>query len=286
MARKKTEATVYASQLYNLLYMKYYIIATNLFKWEGLEEIGLKPKYIEESLFKYGVCGFWKDPLNGYVALPCCQTGKRNIYNEPTEWRIYGFDYNENVSNDDMVLIPNNSAWMGLKAYVSDTVKRLVDIQQTIDVNIVQQKTPYILKCTEKQLLTLKNLMLKINTNEPFIYGDKSLDLQESIQSIDIRADFLAKDLNDYYQVLENRLLTQFGVNNSNADKKERLLVDEVNSNNQHVEIDLELMLEVRQTACEQINKKYGLNLKVSRRDFGYDQSIHNDIEGDNREQD
>ena len=41
------------------------------------------------------------------------------------------------------------------------------------------------------------------------------------------------------------------------------MLVDEVNSNNDFIDRNVELMYRQRQLACEQMNKKFGWNLKV-----------------------
>ena len=41
------------------------------------------------------------------------------------------------------------------------------------------------------------------------------------------------------------------------------MLVDEVNSNNDFIDRNVELMYRQRQLACEQMNKKFGWNVKV-----------------------
>ena len=57
--------------------------------------------------------------------------------------------------------------------------------------------------------------------------------------------------------------MTWLGLNNANTEKKERLIVDEVNSNNMHILMNLDLEFKNREKACEEINKRYGLNIKV-----------------------
>ncbi|MPM09431.1 hypothetical protein SDC9_55748 [bioreactor metagenome] len=58
-------------------------------------------------------------------------------------------------------------------------------------------------------------------------------------------------------------LLTFLGINNANTSKKERMIVDEVNVNNIHILMNLDIEYKNRQKACEEINKKYGLNVEV-----------------------
>ena len=65
---------------------------------------------------------------------------------------------------------------------------------------------------------------------------------------------------------LWNEVMTFLGVNNANQDKKERLVDDEVQANNEQVKICLDVMLKARQSACSEINRIFGTNIKVSAR--------------------
>ena len=57
------------------------------------------------------------------------------------------------------------------------------------------------------------------------------------------------------------------GLNNSSANnsKKERLLVDEVNVNNGEILMYLDVDYKNRLKACEEKNKKFGLNVRVTK---------------------
>ena len=63
-------------------------------------------------------------------------------------------------------------------------------------------------------------------------------------------------------------MLTAFGVNNLNtADKKERLLSDEVNSNNQAIGLNLSYRRKCRQLFADNLNAVFGLNVTVKLND-------------------
>ena len=62
--------------------------------------------------------------------------------------------------------------------------------------------------------------------------------------------------------------MTFFGINNTNTEKRERLITDEVNANNEVISINAEAMLLTRQEAANAINKLYGLNVTVKMRSF------------------
>ena len=63
---------------------------------------------------------------------------------------------------------------------------------------------------------------------------------------------------------IENELLTLFGLNNV-IDKKERLIVDEANANNDYINRNVDLLYKNRKQACDEINKKFGVNINVKR---------------------
>ena len=62
--------------------------------------------------------------------------------------------------------------------------------------------------------------------------------------------------------------MTFLGVNNANMDKRERLVTNEVEANNQQVQASEDVMLKARERACKLINKMFGTNIKVTRRNL------------------
>ena len=66
---------------------------------------------------------------------------------------------------------------------------------------------------------------------------------------------------------LLNELLTFLGINNANTDKKERLIVDEVNAKHDFILVNLDHMFDEREKAVKEINEKFGLNIKVEKRE-------------------
>ena len=68
--------------------------------------------------------------------------------------------------------------------------------------------------------------------------------------------------MQQYKYELEREILTFLGLNNT-VEKEERLLVDEINSNNDFIERNVELMFKNRQFACNKINEMLGTNIRV-----------------------
>ena len=75
-------------------------------------------------------------------------------------------------------------------------------------------------------------------------------------------APYLVDKLQIQKQEMERELLTFLGINNT-LEKKERLLQDETNSNNQFIKMSSDIGFKQRQLACEMINQKFGLQVTV-----------------------
>lgn len=263
-----------ANQLNNRTYTDYFyrlmLIARSLFKWEGLPN-GIDEKWIEKYLFYEGTCVFYKDPNLGFMVTKWSTQGTLNAYDEPTTIKPYAtntmelnngelLDNNENCviirNNDDMI-----PTFPTIQLYSAD----LTNIKRTIDTNISVQKTPTVVTCTDKQKLTFKQAIKQRDENEPVIYGDKNIDIN-SINVLNTSAPIVFDKLQIQKNNIWNECMTFLGINNANTDKRERLVDDEVQANNQLIKANEDVMLKAREKACELINNMFGLNISVKRR--------------------
>ena len=135
---------------------------------------------------------------------------------------------------------------------------RLNEAEQTAMVNIKAQKTPVLLLMDEKQRLTMENIYSQYDGNRPVIFGDKNSLGENVIKAINTQAPFIADKIIDYKKEIWNEALTFLGINNIMVDKKERLITDEANSNNELINLNLQSYLAPRQEACRQFNEKFG----------------------------
>lgn len=262
----------------NDYYDRLKLIALSLFEWEGLPE-SCNARFLELTLYTYGRALFINDDELGFLNMRCTPSGTLNNYDEPVSYRAYSTVYDKEFARDDCVLIRNNYLERSTDQTVMLFASRLTEAERTIDVNIKAQKTPVLIRCDDKDRLTMKNLYQKYDGNEPFILGGKALNL-EGLKVLKTDAPFVADKIQQYKHEIWNEALTFFGINNANSDKRERLITDEVNANNEVISINAEAMLLTRREACEQINKKYGLNVSVTMRSFDEQEIDENDAEG------
>ena len=108
---------------------------------------------------------------------------------------------------------------------------------------------------------------MKYDGNQPFIFGDKNDLNPNSIQALATGAPFLADKIYMLKQNIWNEILTFLGVPNTQINKKERLITDEVNRGLGGVFASRNSGLNARRQACKQINDMFGLDVWVRYRE-------------------
>lgn len=255
-----------SAELNNKTYIDYYNrlmeMALNVFEWKNLPDT-IDERFLELALYEHGYCVYFNDEFIGNLALTCTIGGQLDVYRIPILRRAYAQNgYNKLLSSKDSVLIFNNYLHTPTSLTIELFARRLYEIERTIDVNVKAQKTPTLVLASEQQRLTMQNLYMQYDGNEPFIYGDKNMDL-DGIKSLKTDAPFVADKLQILKHQIWNEALTFCGIENSNADKKERLVSDEVGSNYGNIEAQRNVMLNARRQACKKINKMFSTNIEV-----------------------
>lgn len=249
-------------------------IAISMFEWVNLPE-SMDARYLEMCLYYLGQAALLKNDNGIFINTKACSAGKLNIYELPTEINCYSVEFNTNKKlydgfnfnefnkiepNEYCIYVLNNqnrqaTAWtLELFAY------RLWLAQRTADTNITVNKMPFIVGVPENQRLTMENLINQIDENRPAVFGTKELasTIKDDIRVLPTNPPFIADKLNDYKKEIWNEALTFLGINNLN-EKKERLISDETNSNNELINLNLQSYLTPRKEACRQFNKLFGL---------------------------
>ena len=250
-------------------------VALSIFEWVNLPE-SMNSIFLEKCLYYFGQATLLKDPNYGFINTKCCNNGKLNIYGLPTSLNCYSYEYQssrklytglietltdkqkEQWEYYECILVQNNWYRIPTANTMELFAMRLYEAERTADVNIKAQKTPVLILTDEKQRLTMENIYSQYDGNKPMIFGDKNLLGENAIKSINTTAPFVADKIMDYKKEIWNEALTFLGVNNILVDKKERLITDEANSNNEVINLNLQSYLAPRQLACKQFNEKYG----------------------------
>lgn len=250
-------------------------VALSVFEWVNLPK-SMNAQWLEKCLYYNGMATLLKDKNYGFINTNCCSNGKLNIYGLPTNLNCYSFEYQTNrklytglmtglteAQKEarefyECILVQNNWDRTPTAGSMELFALRLYEAERTADVNIKSQKTPVMVLVDEEQRLLMENLYSQYDGNRPFIFGDKKQLGSDVLRAIKTDAPFIADKIMDYKKEIWNEALTFLGINNIMVDKKERLITDEANSNNELINLNLQSYLAPRQEACRQFNEKFG----------------------------
>lgn len=253
---------------YMLYYNRLYELAISMFEWVNLPE-EIDERFLEMTLFADGQSIFFYEEGIGYCALQVAAGGKLDLYRIPVIRNAYASNgFRRELNKDNSVLIWNNMLHTNSMLPIIDFSQKLWDLDRATIVNAKAQKTPVLITCDEKQRLTMKNVYMKYDGNEPVIYGYKGID-KDAMQVLRTDAPFVAGDLYQLKMQIWNEALTYLGISNNNTQKKERMITDEVVRNMGGTIASRYSRLSPRKKACKLINKMFGLNIDVRfREDF------------------
>ena len=241
------------------------MLATSLFTWDGLDDVaGIgASRFLEQKLYDFGRACFVKDDKLGYMALCVNPSDKLNIYELPTRVQAWSIGYHKDFEFDDIVYIMNNELEKPTFETMQLFAYRLYETERTIDVNLLAQKTPILIEGDTKTILTLKNVYMQYSGNVPFVFGNKQFDISNKLNVLKTDAPYVIDKLDVHKHQIFNDALTVLGIDNANTDKKERLITNEVESNEQLITYYLNCWYKTRRKACDEINKKFGLDIKI-----------------------
>ena len=242
-------------------------IALSMFEWVNLPDT-CNARYLEQCLFYNGQAGLLWDEDYGFINTQVADSGYINIYGLPTKLNCYSFRYhttrelfthNTNLPpEEEVILVMNNYDRIPTSSSLCLFAQRLMEAQRTADINIKSQRFPILIPTDQRQQYTLKRLYEEYDGNSPVIYGDKNIISSDAIKAIKTDAPFIANDIMLYKTEIWNEFLTSLGLNNL-SEKRERLISQEVDSNNEVVNMNMQSMLIPRKQACKEFNEKFGL---------------------------
>lgn len=242
-------------------------IALSMFEWVNLPD-SMNSRYLEMCLYYKGQAALLYDEDYGYINTQAADSGYINIYGLPTKINCFSYSYNQirdlyvadsgEEKNKECILVMNTYERIPTCSTIELFALRLAEAQRTADINMNALRTPILIKTDRNQELSMRNLYAQYEGNTPVIYADRNQLDPDSIKVFKTDAPFIAKDVMEYKVQIWNEMLSFLGVSNL-SEKRERLVTNEVDSNNELVNLNLQSYLAPRKKACEEFNEKYGL---------------------------
>lgn len=255
------------SQLSNFKTYQMYLrqlltLAENVFEFENMPTF-IDTAYLNKNLLRNGSIAFFKDEVMGLLALPYVNIGTLDVYGRPNKIKVMSQNtYTRTLSRDEYVIMYDNNGRYPLFLDITQYAERIALDTRTIDINILQQRTPRFWKTSSDKEKSIRDIINNVDglENTVLTYEDINLD---DIQLVLEPAPYVADKIDIQKEKIWNEFLRLIGIANMNFQKKERNIKDEVVASQGGTVASRYSRFEPRKKAIEEINSKFGTNIKV-----------------------
>jgi len=239
-------------------------LAENVFEFKNLPEF-IDVSYLNKTLLRNGSIAFFMDEVLGLIALPYDVVGNFDIYGRPLEImaRAANGTYYKKLKRDEFVIMYDNNGRYPIFMDICQMAERVALSKRTIDVNIVQQRTPRIWKTSQDKKRTLQDMLANIDGMEENIATYESIDIDD-MNVVLAPAPFVADKIDMHLDKEWAEFYRLIGVANLIEQKKERMIKDEMSASQGGTIASRFSRFEPRKRAIDEINKKFGTNIEVS----------------------
>lgn len=257
---------------------KYYEIWINRFRYKELNY--QQNEYLFRKLWREGgVAGFIikgtegsEEYPNGIPCFTLFAPAMFNIYDYPTHATLIntrGVKFIPTTLQEidkDIIILYSNKLRKGIYQLIEPLLNRLALLECVIETNLNAHKVPFVIPTSPEDKKEIESLWDDIQNDEdvmfiPSEYFDKLKILLTGNQFI-IDKLYMLKDR------IEGEVKEFFGFNLLPVEKKEHLLIDEVNSNNDYVQYRYESLREVLRDNGARFHDLFGFTLTLEEFDL------------------
>lgn len=243
-----------------LNYWRKYLLqdAISVYKWE-------MPKLWKSDYFKCVLYGL------GYVSVVYtakygwvpqrCGLGGLDLFESPNRI-IVNNSFVNNIDRqigDGCVLFQFNPDYSSPMDIIDVYAAQLAELNMTAYANMQNSKVSYVMTATDKnQAQTMAKMVDQILNGELAVFVKDSQVGKWDVFAQNVKQNYIVSDILVDMRKLLNMFNTEIGIPNANTDKKERLVTNEVESNNGETKCNPQLRLERFQAVCDQLNEIAG----------------------------
>lgn len=255
--------------------------AITSFHWDGLPD-GIDGRFIEMTLLFQGMGGFF-EKIPGQIAFSAgAVVGKPDMYLNPEvvqfvsvngtgTWErrvqprtavqddgsITFHDAEATWAYDNMLRVP-------LSWHIIGYAERLARFDRVIDINTAAQSTPWVGEANEEARQDLINAIKQLTGFEPTIATGPGFLSDTNIHVFNTQAPYVVDKLQDARKQELSVVYTLLGVDNVTTEKRERLVTNETQGNNEQVMLLRQSRMDNRQKLAEQTNELFGTEITVT----------------------
>lgn len=250
-------------ELFRMYVFKYMNLAANRFLWKNLPK-EIYQFAIEKFLLDSKVMFFQDEYTKLYAVLPAGGAGKMDIYGYSNTRYSVSSQYVEFRDKLNSVLLQDMIIDVPIMYYIYIYSDILSELKVTKLVNINAQKNPVIISGPSDMELTINNVINQIENNIPILkVKDNILGEKININTLSIKADYVADKIDQQMLREESELLTIMGIDSHVDSKNERLVSNEVLGNKGMIENFRTNGLNLRKNFADKVNEIFGLSIQV-----------------------
>ena len=248
--------------------------AMSVFKWTIPEEWNAGKDFLRYTLCRLGYFTITELPASAFdlptksliVPINCTLTGY-GLWYQPTDVLISNPKLKEGLKRHigtECTLIRLKPDYTGIWDIITYYADQLSLIMESAGVNLINTRLTYVFASKNQNGAdSLKTVDDLIAGGNPAVFVDKRLlnedgSVNWQLFEQHVGGNYLVGDLiSDYRKVMAD-FDAMIGIPNANTDKKERLISDEVNANNQETYALSDLMLETLKMGIEETKQMFG----------------------------
>ncbi len=226
-------------------------LAVNRFKWINLPPT-CDERYLETTLFYNGVATIAhpKDAPALVYSTQAAPSQVPNVYDNPTIWQSIGANgWQFDVTNENGVIIYDNRLRLPMADHCEVFARRLTEIDRTLDINMLQQRTPFLVTGPQEKEFDIANVLKQIAGGEVAIAGYDNLVNSVKIEAVQTGVQCIASDIGVAKTQIWNDIYRFLGFSTV-SNKPERMVAEEASTQVQQSEIMALDPLNARREAC------------------------------------
>lgn len=270
--RKQKDILRIKKEIENFYILKYWNLFTTKYKIDGIDY--QEKRFLFREFWNKGTIAAFKlkhfeteENPNGKIGFAPYAVSAFNMYLQPAKVNLINLKGVNAIPAgmlevDKEVILgwvqPNR---ISILEMLRVDLNAIINIEMLIRDNGNALKMPFVIASTPEEEYKLKALVERIiNDEEVLFLGSDEL---EKIQVLLTQAPYLLDKLEQNLDYRENRIKTLLGINNVNIRKKERLITDEANSNNEEIQTNRDVYIAELKDFFERIKNAFGIVITI-----------------------
>ena len=205
---------------------------------------------------------------NAIIITPWTPSSRFNIYDYPTHIRLVNTRGVKFITPDELeldkeaVVIDAQKNHKSIFSSIEAKINEIVDIEMKKRVARKAQSQPWMFAFSPEDFVQAKKMQERLESDEPYMFIP--LEEVDKAKSLSSGAPYIVDKFEQDRQKVENDILTMLGVNNVGvAEKKEHLVVGEINANNEDIETNNQALMNEIVEGWKRVKDVLGYEVKV-----------------------